>query len=124
MLKLVLAGFGIPQRPLVMINVYSFGGDLQKQKKREHTQMRLETSHSPQKDLAHLAQIHGIEKEVFRIGRDINFVNAIFCPTKKNALRAEWVRRANWKILQDLTNLSLRCCERVEEGFPNSLHGC
>ncbi len=39
--------------------------------------MRLETSHSPQKNLPHLAQIHGIEKEVFRIGWDINFVDAV-----------------------------------------------
>ena len=86
--------------------------------------MRLEASHSPQKGLAYLAQIHGIEKEVFRIGRDIRFVNAVVCPTKKNALRTERVCRADWKSLYDLSNLSLRCRERVEEGFPNSLHGC
>jgi hypothetical protein len=61
--------------------------------------MRREASHSPQKGLAHLAQIYGIEKEVFRIGRDINFVNAVVCPTKKNALRTEGVCRADWKTL-------------------------
>jgi hypothetical protein len=61
--------------------------------------MRREASHSPQKGLAHLAQIDGIEKEVFRVGRDINFVNAVVYSTKKNALRTEGVCRADWKRL-------------------------
>lgn len=53
--------------------------------------MGLEGSHTPQKDLAHLAYVHGIEEKVIWIGGDINFVNAGLCPTKKEALRAERV---------------------------------
>jgi hypothetical protein len=86
--------------------------------------MGLEAGHSPQQDLAHLAQVYGIKKEVFRVGRDIDFLNAIFCPTKKDLLRAERVCRALWEVFQDLLNMGLRGRERVEEGFPYSLHGC
>ena len=61
--------------------------------------MRLEASHSPQKGLAHLAHIHSIEKEVFWIGRYIDFFNAVVRPTKKKSLGAKRVRRANWELL-------------------------
>lgn len=53
----------------------------------------------------------------------MDFLNAIFCSTKKELLRAERVCRADREAFQDLFNLGLRGCERVEEGFPYSLHG-
>ena len=71
------------------------------------TQMRLEACHPPQEGLAHLAQIYSIEEEVVRIGRDVNFVNAILRSTKKKIIRTERVRRADGKPLKDLSNLSL-----------------
>lgn len=89
-----------------------------------HTQMIPKTSHSPQKGLAHLAQIDGIEKEVFWVGRDVDFNNPVLCSTKKNPLRTKRMCRADWKCRKDLPNLRLGCSQRVEEGFPNSLHGC
>jgi hypothetical protein len=86
--------------------------------------MSLEASYSPQEGLAHLVQIHGIEEEVFWIGRDVNLVNAVNGTAEQNLLRTERVRRAGWKSFEDLSDLSLRGRKRVEEGFPNSLHGC
>lgn len=66
--------------------------------------MILKTSHPSQKNLTHLTQINGIEKEVFWVGRNINFIDAIFCLAQKNALRTEWMRRTDWKFLQYLPN--------------------
>ena len=61
--------------------------------------MRLEASHAPQKDLAHLAHVDGIEEKIIWIGGDIDFVNTAVCPTKKKSLRTERMGRANWKFL-------------------------
>lgn len=67
--------------------------------------MGLEASHSPEKDLTHFPQVYGIEKEIFGVGRDIDLLDAIFCPTKKDLLWAERMCRADWEVVQDLVNL-------------------
>jgi hypothetical protein len=58
-----------------------------------------EASHSPQQDLAHLAQIHGIEEEIFRVGRDVNLINSIVGTTQQSMLRAKGVCRTDREFL-------------------------
>lgn len=58
-----------------------------------------EASHSPQQDLAHLAQIHGIEEEVFRVGRDVNLINSIIGTTQQSTLRTKGMGRADGEFM-------------------------
>lgn len=89
---------------------------------RGRTKIGFEVVHSPLQDFAHLAEIYSVEEVVLWVRRDINFLDAIFCPTEKDLASAEGVSRANGEVLEDLADPFLGRSQRVEECFSYSLH--
>lgn len=86
------------------------------------TQVIRELGHAAKEDLAHFAEVDGIEEKVLWVRGNFNFLNLIANFAQQYSLRAERMGCARRKAAQSVSDLLLGGQERIEINLAHALH--